>query len=93
MSRTERKNLKGEPVTLNDRYMRAAEVAKATGVPRSSIYRMMKNQEFPPSHQISEAAVAWLASDIQEFMCLGPVEFKRIYQSQIQALKTEQIAA
>lgn len=87
MASITRKNIKGQEVTLNDDYMRASDVVKKVGIPRSSLYRMMDNFSFPRSYLISECSVAWIASDIEEFMKLGPAAFKATYGQQLKAQK------
>lgn len=84
-----RKNIKGEEVTIKDRYIRAKEVVKLCGNSRPSIYKMMAAFKFPPSHSISECSVGWLESDIEEYMKLGPIGFFTKYGKQLADAKNK----
>ena len=66
-----RRNLRGELITINDRYLRPADVAEKCGIHRSSIYRLMDRGEFPNSHKASSGRVVWVEADIEERMRLG----------------------
>lgn len=52
----------------NDRFMRLPEVARVTGMCRSSIYAKMAAGAFPARIQLSVNCVAWRASDISGWM-------------------------
>jgi len=39
-----------------------------TGLPKSTIYLKMKNKQFPSQLQIGSRSVAWLESEIQEWI-------------------------
>lgn len=43
-------------------------VMEATGLGRSTIYRLMAEGKFPKSVKTSARAVAWRESDIREFL-------------------------
>lgn len=47
--------------------LRAEQVIKSCGLPRSTLYRKIANGEFPKPIQLSERAVGWLESDIAEW--------------------------
>ena len=79
-----RTNLRGEVVTINDRYLGPKEVSEKCSFHRSSIYRLMDKGEFPPSHKISSGRVVWLEADIEEFMRLGAENFKAVYGQYLQ---------
>lgn len=51
-----------------DGLLREAEVRKLTGLSRSQRYRMVKAGRFPAPLQVSQRAVAWAASSIQEWL-------------------------
>lgn len=51
-----------------DRLMRMPDVINMTGLPRSTIYLKMKNNEFPQQVQISSRSVAWIESEIQAWI-------------------------
>ena len=52
----------------NVRLIRRKEVQDKTGIGASSIYAMMKKGEFPQSVNISERRVAWIESDIDQWI-------------------------
>lgn len=74
-----RRNLRGELVTINDRYLRAKDVVEKCGVSRAQIYRLMGELKFPKSFNISTSIVVWLEADIEEFMRLGAEKFFEVY--------------
>lgn len=47
---------------------RLPDVIRITGLGRSSIYRLAKEGRFPPSIRIGDRAVAWRASEIEEWI-------------------------
>jgi prophage regulatory protein len=52
----------------NRRLIRRKEVQLKTGLGASSIYAMMKQGKFPKSITLSERRVAWLESDIDQWI-------------------------
>jgi prophage regulatory protein len=52
----------------NDRFARLPEVSRITGLSRPHIYRLMSENRFPRSYKLSERAVGWRVSDIEEWM-------------------------
>ena len=48
--------------------VRRKEVEKITGLSRSSIYNMMKMNEFPRPVKLSERSVAWVYEEIQTWL-------------------------
>ncbi len=51
-----------------DRFLREAEVARITGLSRTTRWRLERRGEFPRRRSISRNAVAWLASEIRAWM-------------------------
>ena len=51
-----------------DRFLREAEVARITGLSRTTRWRLERRGEFPRRRSISRNAVAWLASEIQAWV-------------------------
>jgi predicted DNA-binding transcriptional regulator AlpA len=86
-------NIKGEPITLQDRFLSAKEVAEICGVGKATIYRSMDRNEFPLSHQLAVSRVGWLKSDIEEYVSLGFVNFFRQYGEKIKQQRIENKAA
>ncbi len=52
----------------NRRLIRRKEVQEKTGLGASSIYAMMKKGEFPKCLNLSERRVAWLESDVDQWI-------------------------
>lgn len=50
--------------------LRLKQVEEKTGLKRSQIYLYMKNDDFPRSIKIGPASVAWLESEIDEWINL-----------------------
>lgn len=50
--------------------LRLKQVEKKTGLKRSQIYLYMKDGTFPRSFKIGPASVAWLESEIDEWVNL-----------------------
>ncbi|WP_158116555.1 AlpA family transcriptional regulator [Vibrio cincinnatiensis] len=55
------------------RFLKLKEVMEKTALSRSAIYRKMNDGEFPQSVSIGDRAVAWLESEVDEWMvaCLA----------------------
>lgn len=53
---------------MNERILRLPEVEKVTGLPRPSIYRMMKDNEFPKAINISTRSIGWLGSEVDDWI-------------------------
>jgi prophage regulatory protein len=51
-----------------DRFVREAEVHRLTGLSRTTRWRLEQRNKFPKRRQISDNAVAWLESEIVEWM-------------------------
>ncbi|APR71845.1 AlpA family transcriptional regulator [Acinetobacter haemolyticus] len=52
----------------NQRLIRRKEVQAKTGLGASSIYAMMKNGEFPQCLNLSERRVAWIESEVDQWI-------------------------
>ncbi len=52
----------------DDRFLREAEVAHITGLSRTTRWRLENRNEFPKRRRISSNSVAWLASEIRDWM-------------------------
>lgn len=51
-----------------DRFLRLDEVIKKTGLKKSTIYFLASKNEFPKSINITSRSVAWLESEINQWM-------------------------
>jgi prophage regulatory protein len=54
--------------TENQRLIRRKEVQTKTGLCASSIYTLMKKGDFPQSLQISIRCVAWIESEVDQWI-------------------------
>lgn len=61
-------NLSKEQQNENLRLIRRKEVQTKTGLGASSIYAMMKNGEFPKCLNLSERRVAWIESEVDQWI-------------------------
>jgi len=52
------------------RLIRLSEVMAKTGLKRSQVYRDMKSGDFPKSCKIGPASVAWLESEIDDWIAM-----------------------
>ena len=50
------------------RLMRLPEVVQHTGLPRSSLYRMIRLGQFPPPLKLSERSSAWQADLVERWI-------------------------
>ncbi len=50
------------------RFLRLKEVMALTGLGRSSIYKFMEENTFPKSVSLGGRAVAWVESEIEDWM-------------------------
>ena len=50
------------------RFLRLAEVKKRTGLSKTTIYREIDRQKFPQRVRLSQNSVAWLESEIIDWM-------------------------
>ncbi|HFC9446839.1 TPA: AlpA family transcriptional regulator [Vibrio cholerae] len=55
------------------RFLKLKEVMEKTALSRSAIYRKMNEGEFPQSVSLGDRAVAWVESEVDEWMvtCLA----------------------
>ena len=51
-----------------DRFIRDQECSEITGLSRTTRWRLEKKGMFPPRRQISANAVAWLESEVRDWM-------------------------
>ncbi|TXY47531.1 AlpA family transcriptional regulator [Vibrio mimicus] len=50
------------------RFLKLKEVMEKTTLSRSAIYRKMNDGEFPQSVSLGERAIAWVESEVDEWM-------------------------
>lgn len=56
------------PTPSHHRVLRLPEVASRTGLSRASVYRLMQLGRFPRSVELSERAVGWRESDLNDWL-------------------------
>lgn len=54
--------------TIAPRLIRRSDVQKITGLGASSIYQLQREGNFPQSVQVSERRVAWVESEVAEWV-------------------------
>jgi prophage regulatory protein len=54
-------------IQADDRLLRLPAVKQATGLSRSTIYRLMAKDAFPRSVQVTEKLVSWWASEVDSW--------------------------
>ena len=55
-----------------DRLLRRVEVEERTGLSRSAIYRLMREEKFPAPILIGARAVRWSQSELDAFIAARP---------------------
>lgn len=63
----------GEPDKKIDRALSWNEVQRITGLSRASAYRGRRNGTFPAARRLSANRIAWLESDILDWLRSRPV--------------------
>lgn len=58
-----------QPSTIPNYLRRLPHLKQRTGLSRSSIYALIKLEQFPKPISIGKRAVAWLDSDIEKWIC------------------------
>ena len=59
-------------MTNTDRLLNRAEVETKTGLGRSTIYRLMRQGEFPTPIKIGPRAVRWPQSELDDWLASRP---------------------
>lgn len=57
-----------EPSYKKLRLLRMSDVIELTGLPKSTIYLKMKNKEFPGQVPIGTRSVAWVETEINDWI-------------------------
>lgn len=50
------------------KFMRLKEVMEMTGLARATVYKYVANNQFPKSIPLGDRAVAWLDSEVEDWM-------------------------
>ena len=54
-------------------FLRLPAIMRATGLSRSTLYRLIANEQFPRPVQLGPRAVAWRRSDLDAWSAARPV--------------------
>jgi prophage regulatory protein len=57
---------------MRDQFLRFSEIHKITGLSRSTIWRREKDGTFPARRKISDNRVAWLRSQVEDWINAAP---------------------
>ena len=57
-----------QSTTIEKRFIKLPEVSNRVAKSRSSIYKAIKDGKFPKSYPNGDRAVAWLSSEIDDFI-------------------------
>ncbi len=55
-----------------DRLLSRAEVTARTGLPRSTLYRLMTNGEFPTNVRLGPRVVRWSLDEVEAWLATRP---------------------
>jgi prophage regulatory protein len=50
------------------RFLRIDDVISTTGLSRTTIYRMIANQECPRQHALTKRCIGWWQSDVEKWL-------------------------
>lgn len=53
-------------------FLRIGAVMRVTGLGRSTIYRLMADEEFPPPVRLTKRVVAWRRTDLEHWSSARP---------------------
>jgi prophage regulatory protein len=56
-----------EPDRSSSLFLRIGTVVRLTGLGRSTIYRLMADEEFPPPVRLTKRVVAWRRADLERW--------------------------
>jgi prophage regulatory protein len=56
-----------------DRFVRIREAIQITGLKRSTIFKLIRNGDFPKQRQLTDRATGWLLSEIMAWVEARPV--------------------
>ena len=56
----------------NDRYLTRSEVENLCGLSRSTIYRLMRQDQFPVPIKVGPRAVRWLSTEVEGYLKSRP---------------------
>ena len=62
---------------MKNKFLRLSSVIELTGLSRSTIYLMIKNDEFPEQVSLGERSVAWIEKEILDWIEMKINESRR----------------
>lgn len=80
-----RKNLQGEVVGPDEKFLKRKQVLEMCGLSLSHLYYLMNKGKFPKSHRLSHRSAVWLESDINLWRSMNADAFYKEYGEQIKA--------
>lgn len=57
---------------MNTHFLRLKDVLAATGLGRSTIYHLIKKEQFPKAIKLGPKSVAWKSDDVEAWMQSRP---------------------
>jgi len=66
---------------MKTKFLRLTEVIERTGLSRSTIYKLMAEDDFPPNVSLGARSVAWVEQEVEDWI------FSRIAQRDNQETK------
>jgi prophage regulatory protein len=73
--------------------LRLPDVMRLTGLSRTTLYRLIDKGQFPRQINISDRAVAWRASEVEEWIHSRSPGQAKNSESERQAIAAEQMAS
>jgi prophage regulatory protein len=58
---------------MQDRYVRAPELTRKTGLSLSTIWRLERDKQFPRRRALGPNSVGWLESEISNWLSSRPI--------------------
>ena len=55
-------------INVMERFIRKPELLKLLGVSYPTIWRMMKDEEFPKPYKITKRSIGWLSSEVEAWI-------------------------
>lgn len=78
-------NSMGLEIASDDRRIDKKELVKMLGVSHPTIWRMIKNFQFPASHEFTPSTVRWWLSEVEHWLKLGSAGWYERYGKAQQA--------
>ena len=53
---------------MGQKFLRISDVKERTGLSRTSVYRLMREKDFPQSIPLGEQMVAWIEQEVEQWI-------------------------